>query len=35
MNNKIKIGIIGCGFVETALKTWLQETNPNVEIYIH
>lgn len=34
MNNKIKIGIIGCGFVGTALKTWLQENNPNVEIYI-
>lgn len=28
---KIKVGIIGCGFIGTALKTWLNENNPLVE----
>ena len=25
--NKIKVGIIGCGFVGGALKTWIEENN--------
>ena len=28
--NKIKIGIIGCGFIGTALKVWLDENNKDV-----
>lgn len=28
MNNKIKIGIVGCGFVGGALKIWLEKNNP-------
>lgn len=28
---KIKVGIIGCGFIGTALKTWLDQNNPLVE----
>lgn len=31
MMNKIKVGIIGCGFIGTALKNWLEENNANVE----
>jgi len=31
MMNKIKVGIIGCGFIGTALKNWLEENNTNVE----
>lgn len=27
MNKKIKVGIIGCGFVGGALKTWIEENN--------
>lgn len=27
---KTKIGIVGCGFIGTALKTWLDENNQNV-----
>ena len=37
MNNnidKIKVGIIGCGFIGTALKNWLEENNPDVEIRV-
>ena len=34
MNNKIKIGIIGCGFIGTALKVWLEENNPNVKTFV-
>lgn len=30
-SDKIKVGIIGCGFIGTALKTWLDENNPLVE----
>ena len=29
--NKVKVGIIGCGFIGTALKTWLDQNNPQVE----
>lgn len=29
--NKMQIGIIGCGFIGTALKNWLEENNTNVE----
>lgn len=29
--DKIKVGIIGCGFIGTALKNWLQESNPLVD----
>ena len=31
MNFKFKIGIIGCGFIGTALKIWLDQNNPQVE----
>ena len=35
MGNKIKVGIIGCGFVGGALKTWLEENNSaNVEVLV-
>ena len=27
MSNKIKVGIVGCGFVGGALKTWIEENN--------
>lgn len=30
-NDKIKVGIVGCGFIGTALKTWLDQNNPQVE----
>ena len=29
--NKIKVGIIGCGFIGTALNKWLKQSNPDVE----
>ena len=29
--NKVKVGIIGCGFIGTALKTWLDQNNHQVE----
>lgn len=31
---KIKIGIVGCGFVGAALKTWLEENNPAAEVFV-
>ena len=35
MSEKIKVGIIGCGFVGGALKTWIEENNTeNCELYI-
>lgn len=34
MTNKLKIGIIGCGFIGTALKVWLEQNNQNVEIKV-
>lgn len=34
MNDEIKIGIVGCGFVGEALKTWLEENNPSVKIFV-
>ena len=35
MSEKIKVGIIGCGFVGGALKTWLEENNSaNVEVLV-
>ena len=35
MSEKIKIGIIGCGFVGGALKTWIEENNSeNCELFI-
>ena len=27
MGEKIKVGIVGCGFVGGALKTWIEENN--------
>ena len=27
----IKVGIIGCGFIGTALKIWLDQNNPQAE----
>ena len=29
--SKIKVGIIGCGFIGTALNEWLKESNKDVE----
>ena len=35
MNGKIKVGIIGCGFVGGALKTWIEENNSEAcEVYV-
>ncbi len=35
MESKIKVGIIGCGFVGGALKTWIEENNAeNCEVYV-
>ena len=34
MNTKIKIGIIGCGFVGSALKNWLESNNKDCELFI-
>lgn len=31
MSEKIKVGIIGCGFVGGALKAWIEENNKSVE----
>lgn len=31
---KVKVGIIGCGFIGTALKIWLEQNNPLVEIKV-
>lgn len=33
-SKKIRVGIIGCGFVGGALKTWLDENNPNVQVFV-
>ena len=30
----ITVGIIGCGFVGGALKTWLEENNPDVKVVV-
>ena len=30
----IKVGIVGCGFVGGALKAWLEENNPDVQIFV-
>ena len=30
----MKVGIIGCGFIGTALKNWLEENNTEVEIRV-
>ena len=32
--NKIKVGIIGCGFIGTALNEWLKQSNPDVETQV-
>ena len=35
MSEKIKVGIIGCGFVGGALKTWIEENNAeSCEVYV-
>ena len=35
MKDKIKVGIIGCGFVGGALKTWIEENNAEAcEVYV-
>ena len=34
MDNKLTVGIVGCGFVGGALKQWLEAHNPNVEIRV-
>ncbi len=28
------VGIIGCGFVGSALKTWLEENNKDVKVFV-
>ncbi len=33
-NERIKVGIVGCGFVGGALKAWLDENNPDVEVLV-
>jgi UDPglucose 6-dehydrogenase len=30
----IKVGIVGCGFVGGALKTWLENNNPDVQVLV-
>ena len=30
----INVGIIGCGFVGGALKTWLENNNPDCKLFI-
>lgn len=30
-SDKIRVGVIGCGFIGTALNNWLHESNPQVE----
>ena len=30
----MKIGIIGCGFIGTVLKVWLEENNSNVKTFV-
>ena len=34
MEQKTTVGIIGCGFVGGALKTWLEENNPEVKVVV-
>ena len=34
MNDKIKVGIVGCGFVGGALKAWLEENNKDAEVFV-
>ena len=34
MSDKIKVGIIGCGFVGGALKAWLEENNKAAEVFV-
>ena len=34
MSEKIKVGIVGCGFVGGALKAWLEENNKDVQIFV-
>ena len=34
VGQKIKGGIVGCGFVGSALKVWLDENNPDVEVFV-
>lgn len=31
---KIKVGIVGCGFIGGALKKWLENHNANVEVFV-
>lgn len=33
-SEKIDVGLVGCGFIGTALKVWLEENNPNVILHI-
>lgn len=33
-NRKIKVGIVGCGFVGEALKAWLEENNPDAQVLV-
>ena len=30
----INVGIVGCGYVGGALKVWLEENNPNVNVLV-
>ena len=31
---KINVGIVGCGFIGRALKRWLEEHNPSINILV-
>ena len=34
MNGKIKVGIIGCGYVGGAMKAWLEENNKAAQVFV-
>ena len=33
-SGRIDVGLVGCGFIGTTLKVWLEENNPNVVLHI-
>ena len=34
MKDKVNVGIVGCGFVGGALKTWLEENNKDAKVFV-